>query len=166
MESKKTPLQLKMDQLGKHLSIFSFAVIGVIFLIGAVQGHPLIQVLLDLSTSSPYIHVLFNTLPLFLLSRPLFFFIFFFSFFSFFSADVQRGCKFGCRGYPRRYFIILSCVLILTQIRTSNCGNCHFGIGGDENVKTKCNCEEVVCRGGPRFCGCDLCRQNRYIIFI
>lgn len=43
VENKKTPLQLKMDQLGKHLSIYSFGIIGVIFLIGAMQGHGLLQ---------------------------------------------------------------------------------------------------------------------------
>lgn len=64
-ESQKTPLQQKMDELGKHLSIisfvskqkihkisdfqqlifffFSFEVIGIIFLVGAFQGNSLIE---------------------------------------------------------------------------------------------------------------------------
>lgn len=39
IEKPKTPLQNSMDQLGKHLSIVSFVVIGIIFLIGIVQGR-------------------------------------------------------------------------------------------------------------------------------
>jgi Ca2+-transporting ATPase len=37
VEEKKTPLQLSMDDLAKRLSIFSFGVIGVIFLVGVWQ---------------------------------------------------------------------------------------------------------------------------------
>ncbi|KAK8864588.1 calcium-transporting P-type ATPase, PMR1-type [Kwoniella newhampshirensis] len=37
VEEKRTPLQLDMDDLAKRLSIFSFGVIGVIFLIGVLQ---------------------------------------------------------------------------------------------------------------------------------
>jgi Ca2+-transporting ATPase len=37
VEEKRTPLQLSMDDLAKQLSIFSFGVIGVIFLIGVLQ---------------------------------------------------------------------------------------------------------------------------------
>ncbi|ORY32918.1 hypothetical protein BCR39DRAFT_522368 [Naematelia encephala] len=37
VEEKRTPLQLSMDDLAKRLSIFSFGVIGVIFLIGVLQ---------------------------------------------------------------------------------------------------------------------------------
>jgi len=37
VEEKKTPLQLSMDDLAKRLSIFSFGVIGVIFLLGVWQ---------------------------------------------------------------------------------------------------------------------------------
>ena len=37
VEEKKTPLQLKMDQLSKQLSTISFGVIAVIFLAGAVR---------------------------------------------------------------------------------------------------------------------------------
>lgn len=39
IEKPKTPLQQAMDKLGKELSIFSFAVIGVICLIGIIQGR-------------------------------------------------------------------------------------------------------------------------------
>ncbi|CAD6184355.1 unnamed protein product [Caenorhabditis auriculariae] len=38
-ESPKTPLQRNMDELGKQLSFYSFGVIGVIFVIGLVQGR-------------------------------------------------------------------------------------------------------------------------------
>uniref|UniRef100_A0A0N4ZTY8 Calcium-transporting ATPase n=1 Tax=Parastrongyloides trichosuri TaxID=131310 RepID=A0A0N4ZTY8_PARTI len=38
-ESPKTPLQNSMDTLGKTLSLYSFGVIGVIFLIGLIQGR-------------------------------------------------------------------------------------------------------------------------------
>ncbi|KAI8069445.1 PMR1-type calcium-transporting P-type ATPase [Gongronella butleri] len=37
VEVRKTPLQLSMNELGKQLSIFSFAVIGLIVLIGLLQ---------------------------------------------------------------------------------------------------------------------------------
>lgn len=37
VEGKRTPLQLSMDDLAKRLSIFSFGVIGVIFVIGVLQ---------------------------------------------------------------------------------------------------------------------------------
>ncbi|EGT31362.1 hypothetical protein CAEBREN_29375 [Caenorhabditis brenneri] len=39
-ESPKTPLQKSMDDLGKQLSIYSFGVIAVIFLIGMFQHFP------------------------------------------------------------------------------------------------------------------------------
>ncbi|ODQ66871.1 calcium-transporting P [Nadsonia fulvescens var. elongata DSM 6958] len=39
IEKPKTPLQVSMDKLGKELSIVSFAVIGVICLIGVIQGR-------------------------------------------------------------------------------------------------------------------------------
>jgi Ca2+-transporting ATPase len=38
VESRKTPLQVMMDDLGKTLSIISFAIIAVIGLIGVIQG--------------------------------------------------------------------------------------------------------------------------------
>ena len=41
VEEKKTPLQVKMDELGKKLSIFSFCIIGLIMLIGLYQGRNL-----------------------------------------------------------------------------------------------------------------------------
>lgn len=37
VEEKRTPLQLSMDELAKKLSIISFAIIGVIVLLGVVQ---------------------------------------------------------------------------------------------------------------------------------
>jgi len=43
VESSKTPLQIKMDQLGKHLSVMSFVIIGLIFLIGTLQGKSLLK---------------------------------------------------------------------------------------------------------------------------
>lgn len=39
VEEKRTPLQLSMDELAKKLSIISFAVIGVICLIGILQSR-------------------------------------------------------------------------------------------------------------------------------
>ncbi|WVR06873.1 calcium-transporting P-type ATPase, PMR1-type [Kwoniella sp. DSM 27419] len=39
VEEKRTPLQLDMDDLAKRLSIFSFGVIGIIFLIGVLQNR-------------------------------------------------------------------------------------------------------------------------------
>jgi Ca2+-transporting ATPase len=39
VEEKKTPLQISMDELAKQLSIFSFGVIGVIFLVGVLQNR-------------------------------------------------------------------------------------------------------------------------------
>lgn len=38
-ESPKTPLQNNMDELGKQLSLYSFGVIILIFVIGLVQGR-------------------------------------------------------------------------------------------------------------------------------
>ncbi|ORX35719.1 hypothetical protein BD324DRAFT_631378 [Kockovaella imperatae] len=39
VEEKRTPLQLMMDDLAKRLSIFSFFVIGIIFLLGVMQSR-------------------------------------------------------------------------------------------------------------------------------
>ncbi|EGW30208.1 uncharacterized protein SPAPADRAFT_144499 [Spathaspora passalidarum NRRL Y-27907] len=39
IEKPKTPLQQAMDKLGKDLSIFSFIVIGIICLVGIIQGR-------------------------------------------------------------------------------------------------------------------------------
>lgn len=39
----KTPLQISMDKLGKELSMLSFGVIGIICLIGLVQGRPWLE---------------------------------------------------------------------------------------------------------------------------
>jgi Ca2+-transporting ATPase len=44
VEERKTPLQINMEELGQKLSIMSFAVIGVIMLIGIAQGRPLVKV--------------------------------------------------------------------------------------------------------------------------
>lgn len=38
-ETRRTPLQLKLDQLGKQLSVFALAVIVIIFIIGSLQGR-------------------------------------------------------------------------------------------------------------------------------
>ena len=43
IESPRTPLQLSMDLLGKQLSYMSFAVIGVIVLVGLLQGKKLLD---------------------------------------------------------------------------------------------------------------------------
>ncbi|XP_021112255.1 calcium-transporting ATPase type 2C member 2 isoform X3 [Heterocephalus glaber] len=43
-ETPKTPLQKSMDGLGKQLTLFSFSIIGLIMLIGWVQGKPLLSV--------------------------------------------------------------------------------------------------------------------------
>lgn len=45
VEDRKTPLQLSMDQLGKHLSMFSLGIITVICLIGIIQGKGLLTML-------------------------------------------------------------------------------------------------------------------------
>ncbi|CAM9731739.1 unnamed protein product, partial [Hapterophycus canaliculatus] len=37
VESRRTPLQMKMDELGKQLSVLSFGIIGVIALVGVLQ---------------------------------------------------------------------------------------------------------------------------------
>ncbi|CAG0883662.1 unnamed protein product [Cyprideis torosa] len=44
-ESPKTPLQRSMDTLGKQLSLYSFAIIALIMLIGWIQGRPLLGML-------------------------------------------------------------------------------------------------------------------------
>ena len=43
VEEKKTPLQVNMDELGKKLSIVSFAIIGVIVLLGVVQSRSFVE---------------------------------------------------------------------------------------------------------------------------
>ncbi|KAF8161750.1 Ca-transporting ATPase [Mycena galopus ATCC 62051] len=40
VETKRTPLQLSMDELAQKLSLISFGIIGVIFLIGVLQHRP------------------------------------------------------------------------------------------------------------------------------
>ncbi|XP_037068000.1 calcium-transporting ATPase type 2C member 1-like isoform X3 [Pollicipes pollicipes] len=42
-ESPKTPLQRSMDELGKQLSAYSFGIIGVIMLVGWLQGKPIME---------------------------------------------------------------------------------------------------------------------------
>ena len=42
-ESPKTPLQKSMDDLGKQLSVYSFGIIGVIMLVGWLQGKPIME---------------------------------------------------------------------------------------------------------------------------
>ncbi|XP_054715664.1 calcium-transporting ATPase type 2C member 1-like [Uloborus diversus] len=42
-EAPKTPLQISMDTLGKQLSLYSFAIIGLIMLVGWIQGRPLME---------------------------------------------------------------------------------------------------------------------------
>lgn len=37
VECRRTPLQMKMDELGKQLSILSFGIIGIIGIVGVVQ---------------------------------------------------------------------------------------------------------------------------------
>ncbi|TPX51507.1 hypothetical protein SeMB42_g01089 [Synchytrium endobioticum] len=44
VETRKTPLQLKMDHLSKQLSALSLLVIGVIMLIGLIQGRQWLEV--------------------------------------------------------------------------------------------------------------------------
>jgi Ca2+-transporting ATPase len=43
IESPRTPLQLSMDRLGQELSYMSFVVIGIIMVIGLVQGRKLLE---------------------------------------------------------------------------------------------------------------------------
>lgn len=41
VECRRTPLQMKMDELGKQLSFLSFGIIGIIALVGVLQvGMP------------------------------------------------------------------------------------------------------------------------------
>ncbi len=42
-EPPRTPLQLSMDALGKQLSAYSLAVIGLIMTIGCIRGHPVLD---------------------------------------------------------------------------------------------------------------------------
>ncbi|XP_023214923.1 calcium-transporting ATPase type 2C member 1-like [Centruroides sculpturatus] len=42
-EAPKTPLQKSMDSLGKQLSLYSFGIIGLIMIIGWVQGRPIME---------------------------------------------------------------------------------------------------------------------------
>lgn len=42
-EAPKTPLQRSMDNLGAQLSMYSFAIIGLIMLVGWIQGKPTVE---------------------------------------------------------------------------------------------------------------------------
>lgn len=42
-DTPKTPLQKSMDTLGKQLSFYSFGIIGLIMLVGWIQGRPVLQ---------------------------------------------------------------------------------------------------------------------------
>ncbi|CAN8000293.1 unnamed protein product [Ixodes pacificus] len=42
-EAPKTPLQKSMDSLGKQLSLYSFGIIGLIMLLGWIQGRPVLE---------------------------------------------------------------------------------------------------------------------------
>lgn len=42
-DSPKSPLQVNMDELGKHLSIYSLCIIAVIVIIGWIQSRPLVE---------------------------------------------------------------------------------------------------------------------------
>lgn len=42
-EAPKTPLQKSMDNLGTQLSMYSFAIIGLIMFIGWMQGKQLME---------------------------------------------------------------------------------------------------------------------------
>ena len=43
VEEKRTPLQLRMDELAQKLSVLSFGVIGVICVIGVLQSRPWLE---------------------------------------------------------------------------------------------------------------------------
>jgi Ca2+-transporting ATPase len=45
VEERKTPLQNSMDELGKHLSMFSIGIIAIIVMIGILQGKGLLAML-------------------------------------------------------------------------------------------------------------------------
>lgn len=42
-EAPKTPLQRSMDSLGAQLSIYSFGIIGLIMLVGWIQGKQILE---------------------------------------------------------------------------------------------------------------------------
>ncbi|RMF91081.1 MAG: calcium-transporting P-type ATPase, PMR1-type [Methanobacteriota archaeon] len=43
VEERRTPLQQKLDQLGKQLSVFGIAIVTVIFVLGAIQGMDFLE---------------------------------------------------------------------------------------------------------------------------
>lgn len=42
-EAPRSPLQVNMDELGKHLSIYSLCIIGIIVVIGWIQSRPIVE---------------------------------------------------------------------------------------------------------------------------
>jgi magnesium-transporting ATPase (P-type) len=42
-EAPKTPLQKSMDILGTQLSLYSFCIIGLIMILGWIQGRPILD---------------------------------------------------------------------------------------------------------------------------
>jgi len=42
-DAPKTPLQNNMDSLGKQLSFYSFCIIGLIVILGWLQGRPIME---------------------------------------------------------------------------------------------------------------------------
>ena len=55
VEEKRTPLQLKMDELAHKLSVLSFGVIGVICIIGVLQSRPWLE-MFTIGGKSPIPH--------------------------------------------------------------------------------------------------------------
>lgn len=59
VEEKRTPLQLRMDELAQTLSLLSFGIIGVICLIGVLQSRSWLEMFTiggKLAMSSIYVH--------------------------------------------------------------------------------------------------------------
>ena len=65
IEQRKSPLQIKMDELGKKLSIFSFAIIACIMALGIFQGKTFLSMFNIGSTqcgihaASSFLHIIF-----------------------------------------------------------------------------------------------------------
>ena len=58
-EAPRTPLQKNMDELAKKLSIFSFAFIGVVFVLGIYQGIPIQKVSFFYSALTIIVFIIF-----------------------------------------------------------------------------------------------------------
>ena len=59
VEEKRTPLQLRMDELAQKLSVLSFGVIGVICIIGVLQSRSWLEMFTiggECPDSWPYLH--------------------------------------------------------------------------------------------------------------